>query len=295
MNRFLMTVAILGVAVLGAVAIAVAVGSARWGDATDESLAALRRSSGPSSGTSRERSGAPGARFDPAVVATLPPPVARFFAHVLTPGQRLVQRATIRHEGDFALKPGAWQPFTSRQLYTTRPHGFVWDASIHFLPLLPLRVRDSYAAGQGSMLGSVAGVVTVVDQHGTAAMGEASLLRYLAELTWLPTALLPSDGVQWTARDDSSATASIVDGEHAVSMDAYFGPSGSIVRIVAMRGRDVKGTSVPTPWEGEFSDSLMSVDGMRIPVTGQVSWLLPEGKHTYWRGRIVDAAYEYRE
>jgi hypothetical protein len=287
MSRFLLTVAILFVAVLGAVAIAVAVGSGRWGGATEASVTALRRAS--------DTATAAGARFDPADVASLPPPVARYFARVLTPGQRLVHRATIRHAGDFALKPGEWKPFTSRQLYTTRPRGFVWDATIRFLPFLPLRVRDSYVAGVGSMLGSLAGVVTVVDQRGTPAMAESSLLRYLAELTWLPTALLPRAGVQWTARDDSSATASLVDGAHAVSMDVFFGAGGSIVRILATRGRDVKGTSVPTPWEGEFSDSLLTVDGMQIPLTGQVSWLLPDGKHTYWRGRIVDATYEYRE
>lgn len=287
MTRFLVTVAILVVAALGAVAVAVAVGSTRWENDTEETLAALERASEPAAGR--------GARFDPASVAALPPPVVRYFARVLTPGQPLVHRATIHHAGDFALQPGAWKPFTSRQLYTTQPRGFVWDATIRFLPFLPLRVRDRYAAGDGSMLGSLAGVVTVVDQRGTDAMGESSLLRYLAEATWLPTALLPQEGVQWTPRDDSSATASLLDGEHAVSMDVYFGAGGGIVRIVATRGRDVKGTSVPTPWEGEFSDSLLEVNGMRIPASGQVSWLLPEGRHTYWRGRVVSARYDVRD
>jgi hypothetical protein len=144
------------------------------------------------------------------------------------------------------------------------------------------------------MIGTVAGVVRVVDQSGSQAIAEAALLRYLAEATWLPTALLPSEGVQWTGVDDSTARASLTDGDHTVSMEVYFGAGGEIARVAAMRGRDVNGKTELTPWEGHFSDTLRTVDGMKIPVSGEVSWLLPKGRHTYWRGLIADATYEYR-
>jgi hypothetical protein len=35
-----------------------------------------------------------------------------------------------------------------------------------------------------------------------------------------------------------------------------------------------------------------SVDGMMIPMAGAVEWLTPEGRLTYWRGRITRAEYE---
>jgi hypothetical protein len=41
--------------------------------------------------------------------------------------------------------------------------------------------------------------------EGEIARGE--LMRYLAEAAWYPTALLPSQSVQWEALDDHSATA----------------------------------------------------------------------------------------
>ena len=132
-------------------------------------------------------------------------------------------------------------PFTSRQLYSTAPRGFVWDASIQFLPLLPFRVRDSYQDGAGRMVGTVAGVVTVVNQQGTPGMGEASLLRYLAEAAWFPTALLPSEGVQWTAVDDRTARATLTDRNHTVTMEVYFGSGGEMARVSANRGREVNG------------------------------------------------------
>jgi hypothetical protein len=32
---------------------------------------------------------------------------------------------------------------------------------------------------------------------------------------------------------------------------------------------------------------------MMIPSGGEVAWLLPEGRFAYWRGRIVDAEYDF--
>ena len=31
---------------------------------------------------------------------------------------------------------------------------------------------------------------------------------------------------------------------------------------------------------------------MRIPLRGEVAWLLPEGRQVYWKGEITDASFE---
>ena len=222
----------------------------------------------------------------------LPTPVRRYFELALTPGQPLVRRAHLRWAGSFlARPPEGWSPFTAEQHCSVRPRGFVWDADIRMWPLLPTRVRDSYVAGEGAMLARVAAVVPVVDQHGTPEMAAASLLRYLAEATWYPTALLPCEGVRWDAIDENSARATITDGATTVSLDAHFGERGEIERISAMRHRDVKGTPVLTPWMGHSRD-YQRVNGMMIPMSGEVEWLLPERRLPYWRGRIVKAEYD---
>jgi hypothetical protein len=80
------------------------------------------------------------------------------------------------------LKPdGAWSPFTAEQRFTGAPPGFVWDAEVRMMPLVPVRVRDSYVAGQGQMLGRVGGVVSVVNEGGTREMAlgaRMTALRY---------------------------------------------------------------------------------------------------------------------
>jgi hypothetical protein len=79
----------------------------------------------------------------------------------------------------------------------------------------------------------------------------------------------------------------------AVSLDFRFGPDGLVESVFTpARGRDVDGRSVPTPWQGRFSEYDERA-GMRIPLAGEVEWLLPEGPQVYWRGRLVGVEYEW--
>jgi hypothetical protein len=32
---------------------------------------------------------------------------------------------------------------------------------------------------------------------------------------------------------------------------------------------------------------------MRMPLDGEVAWLLPEGAKAYWRGRVIEILYEF--
>jgi len=236
--------------------------------------------------------GALPATFSPEELSGLPDPVARYFAFALTPGQPLVRRARIRWEGEFRTRPNAkWSPFVAMQDFTVRPPGFVWDATMHMMPLVPVRVRDGYVAGEGVMLGKVAALFPVADQRGTAEMAAGALSRYLGEAVWMPTALLPSAGVSWTAMDDTTARATISDGPTTVSADFHFAPGGEIVGASMTRYRDVDGRGVPTPFEARIRGGYRRVSGMMIPVEGEVAWLLPEGRFAYWRGRATHAKY----
>lgn len=187
------------------------------------------------------------------------------------------------------MKPGAWAPFTSVQHVEVWPPGFVWDARIRMAP--GPAVRDGYVRGTGTMAAAYAGPVPVVDEGGTPEMAAASLLRYLAEAAWLPTALLPASGVAWEALGDSAARATLADGATRVSMDVFFGPQGGITRILAQRPRDVDGVAALTPWEGHFGDYERH-GGMQIPMTARVGWILPQGRHDYFRGRITAVEFD---
>ncbi len=268
-------------ALLVLLAAAVAAGSAMWSRATARTLVRLDAARQPS----------PGARFSPRDLEGLPPPVARYFTFALTAGQPLVARAEIRHAGHFAMRPGAWSPFTSSEVFVVRPPGFLWDATIRIAGV-PVRVHDGYVGGAGLLRAAIAGLITVAHLRDTPDLAQGELLRYLAEGVWLPTALLPACGVRWSPIDDGSARATLSHEGTTVSIDVQFGARGEITRIAARRPRIEGNTTVLAPWAGTFGDYAV-VDGMQVPMTGEVAWDMPAGPEAYWRGRIVRATYAF--
>jgi dienelactone hydrolase len=237
------------------------------------------------------------APYAPTDLAGLPAPVQRYFRAVLRDGQPLIGHARLRQSGSFLTNPAknGWSRFTATEDMVPVPPGFVWDARIKLIPGLAIRVRDSFVDGQGSTYGTILGLKTLVRIEDTPEVAAAALQRYLAEAVWMPTALLPSSDVQWIAVDDSTARATLAAGDISVAVDFHFGPDSLVWSIdVPDRAREVNGVLVPTPWHGRWL-SYEARGGMRIPLEGEVSWILPEGPQPYWRGRILDIEYDFRE
>ncbi|MDQ7840829.1 MAG: hypothetical protein RDU83_07355 [bacterium] len=238
--------------------------------------------------------GLPTAAYSAAEIDGLPAPVQRYFRAVLRDGQPIVRRARLKQEGDFLIKPkeNVWGPFTATQTVGVKPAGFVWDARIRMAPGIAVRVRDSFVDGRGYMHASLLATVPLVAVEGTPGIAAGALQRYLAEAVWYPTALLPSQGVAWSAIDGSSARATLSLAGVKVSLDFRFGNDGLMQSIYAAdRPRNVDGRDVPTPWRGRCFE-YQERGGMRIPVRCEVEWILPEGPQAYWRGRITEVSYE---
>ena len=123
-------------------------------------------------------------------------------------------------------------------------------------------------------------------------LAAGALHRYLAEAAWFPSALLPSQGVDWSAVDDTTARAILTRGGTTVSLDFRFGADGLVSSVYTpARFRDVGGRGVPTPWRGRFR-RYEPRDGITIPLEGEVEWVLPEGPQPYWRGMINQVTFQ---
>ena len=233
-------------------------------------------------------------RCDLRELAGLPDPVQRYFRTALQPGQPMICAVTLDHAGAFSPGERAerWLEFTSSQRVVVARPGFDWDARIRVLPGLAFRVHDAYVAGEGILTARLLGL-PVVTLRGTPELARGELMRFLAEAAWYPTALLPSQGARWTPVDDAHASVEFVDGDTRASLTFRFGPDGLIQAVRAEdRGRMVKGRIVPTPWEGCWSH-YVERDGMRVPLEGEVAWILAGGRKPYWRGRVTMLEYEY--
>ena len=235
------------------------------------------------------------ATYSPSQLAGLPEPVVRYFEHVLTPGQPIARNVMVRHSGRFRLgdqEEGRWVSFRSRQEYTTRPRGFVWDATMRLMPGVHVRVRDSYLDGRGSIFATLAGLVPVANEHERADLDLGALHRWLAEAVWFPTALLPGNGITWEGIDGNTAHVTLRDRDHEVSMEMTIDDHGEIVRaFTPSRMRDVDGTGVPTPWICHYHD-YHRCGPVMVPENGEVEWVLEEGHLPYWRGRIDAIEYD---
>ena len=233
------------------------------------------------------------ARFTAAELAGVPPPVAGYLRAVLTEGQPVVRYARLTQHGQFLVRPTpqGWRPFAATEYFATNPGGFVWDARIRVAPGFAIHVRDAFVDGVGSMLASLAALWRMVSVEGTPGIAAGALHRYLAEAVWFPTALLPGEGVAWTPIDETSARATLSVAGTTVSLDFHFGADGLVSRVFTpARARDVDGRLVSTPWQGRFSQYVQQ-GPMRIPLAGEVEWMLPEGPLQYWRGEITGAVY----
>jgi hypothetical protein len=233
--------------------------------------------------------------FHAAELEGLPEPVRRYFAAVLSEGQPLITRARLVQRGAFRVAEGAngWRPFTATEQFVPRPPGYAWLARVRMAPGLGIDVRDMYITGAGAMRAEALGLIVVADAHDTPEIAASALQRYLAEGPWLPTALLPSQGVAWTALDDSTARATLTDHATTVSIDFRFAPSGEITSaFTAARYRAVKDGFERTPWGGRFSE-YADHDGMRLPTEAEVAWVLDGTPEPYWRGRVIEVDYEF--
>ena len=240
------------------------------------------------------------ARFDALELDGLPPVVQRYFLAALPEDAPIVAAVTVNHSGKFNMGEAVdkWRPFTSRQRVVTRRPGFVWDARMNILPGLSVRVHDAYIAGEGILHPAILGLFTLMNLRGAGEVAEGELMRFLAEAAWYPTALLPSQGVQWTGVDETSAKATLTDGKLALTLSFTFDANGLIESVRAdARGRTVGNQIAMRPWEGRWFD-YQRRDGMFVPMTGEVAWLLPPqegGRKPYWRGTIDALIYEYAQ
>jgi hypothetical protein len=265
--------------VIAAAVATVFAGASSWHRATDATVASLPPPAG----------GAGLVTF--ANLGNLPGPAARYFRRVLREGQPIVRSAIATQEAEFFLN-GAWRPLRATQHFVASPPGFVWDARIGMAPLVAAFVRDSYAGGTGTMTASALGVYSIVNQAATPELNAGALQRFLGEAIWLPTALLPSSAVTWTARNDRSATVTLHDGANRVSLLFEFDAEGFVTSIRGDRFKEHGGAYTLQPWRVEC-DEYRDRGGMVIPLHCEVAWIADGRPEPYWRGRITSITYRY--
>ena len=195
---------------------------------------------------------------------------------------RLKQRAEMQLD---ASKP--WQPLSARQVISVSTPGFSWLACSRKGPVAVLSILDAYVAGSGLLQARLFGAIPLADAHGPdLSRGEA--MRYLAELPWAPDAILVNPDIEWSVAMDGwiEARLSLEAGTALVRLRAN--DHGEIVEITAKDrpARLPDGTTALMDWRGLFS-AHAEMGGRRIPLAGEVGYVVDGNYRPYWRGRIT--------
>jgi uncharacterized protein DUF6544 len=218
--------------------------------------------------------------------AALPGLVQRFVDRNLPAGQSSRSPVRFTQVGEMQLKPGRWLSFRAEQEMAVDRVEFVWRANFRAAPLVSIKVRDWYHADLGGLEGRLWGVFPIVRASG-AAVGRAAAMRYLAELAWAPQALVLNSALEWRDVDQSTVEVATLVGRERVAVLLRFDSAGDIVAASAeARPRVVGKRVIDTPWSGAFGN-YREFDGVRLPSSAEVWWLLPNGPFTYFRGTVT--------
>jgi hypothetical protein len=158
-------------------------------------------------------------------VAPLPPPVRRWLESAGVVGRPRVRTVALEQQGQLRTAPdGPWLPARAHQWFTVDRPGFLWTVDLT-MKGVPVVGRDSYRDGRGRMLIAGAGLVKIVDGRGPK-IDQGSLLRYLGEIIWFPSAAL-APYLRWEPIDAGSARVIM----------SYGGATGSAVFTFDQQGR----------------------------------------------------------
>ena len=157
------------------------------------------------------------------------PPIVRAFVECAAPEGMIPAIFRLKQRAEMRLNPGgAWWPLTAKQVISVQAPGFVWAASMQLAPFVEASILDAYVDRKGLLEVRLFGSFPLVRAAGPD-VGQGELMRYLAELVWVPQAMLYNSGLSWRVMDETSVEVSAA------------GPAGSARMRLLFDGGDVVG------------------------------------------------------
>lgn len=199
---------------------------------------------------------------------------------------RLIRTVKTTETGQMRMAPGArWIPFTAEQEIDSRYSSFSWVARLDPGKITSATVTDAYEQGRGRLIVKVGGLIPVRRISGPE-IDRGELQRYLASIVFCPPILLNHPTLEYSVVGPLTLRIRDTRDISGASVDLDISEEGRPLICRADRPRMVGKQALMTPWSatgGEFR----IWEGLRVPKRLEVTWHLPEGTFSYYRGEIT--------
>lgn len=221
-------------------------------------------------------------------IQSQPPVVRKWLMRSGIVGKPAISTVRLKQRGLLRTKPGdKWMPVAAEQYISVAEPAFLWVAKIN-AGIVHIAGKDQYEKGKGEMIIKMASIAPIADATGPE-LDQGSLLRYLAEIQWYPSAAL-SPCIKWTQINDHAAVATITCNGLSVWGTFSFNEPGDIIAFEADRYMEHKGTYTLERWYVPVTGYRV-FHGIRIPSEGKTIWKLKAGDFNWFEWKITDINY----
>jgi hypothetical protein len=220
----------------------------------------------------------------------LPLVVEKWLKHSGADKSNGLHTAHLYQKGKMITSPGGkWLDFTAEEYFNIDAIAFNWKTKVRLLPGVFMTGRDHYEKGKASMFIKLFSIRTLASTDPSDLGNRSSLVRFLAEICWFPTAA-SSEWITWGAADDSTAMATIQWGGQTATGTFFFTKDGDVAAFEAMRHGEFKGQISLEKWRIEMH-KYQVFSGIRIPVECDVTWKLKSGDFTWLQLALTGMEY----
>lgn len=227
-----------------------------------------------------------------AKIALLPLPVQQWLRQSGVVGKTIADKVRLTQSGTMRTTPtGKWMPFEAQQWFAAIQPAFFWQTEVTMMPGIFLVGRDKYENGKGHMLIKALSLFTVANAKGPET-DQGTLLRYLGETVWFPSAAI-SNYIHWEEAGSNAAKATMTYGGLTASAIFRFSDDGKFLAYEAKRYYNRKNGATLEDWNIEADPTSYKTfqPGITIPTRLSVTWKLEEGNFTWLKLEITKIQY----
>ncbi|MBS1773163.1 MAG: hypothetical protein JST82_09890 [Bacteroidetes bacterium] len=204
-------------------------------------------------------------------------------------GKELTRTVHLKQQGYMRTSlDGKWMHTKAEQWFNVSKPAFVWAAKVNMNSMLFFTGCDKFENGKGDMRIKILALIPVV--HGTGKeTDQGTMLRYLGEICWFPSAAL-SAYLHWEPINDYSAKATMTYNGMSVSAVFEFDADYNLKGISAKRYKGSGDEAALEDWYIPCTEWKV-LNGVKIPVKGDAIWKLKEGDLNYYKWEITSIEY----